>query len=63
MLQDLDLYDESRTLLHSGQLARRYTSRTEVTYTWVDLHVALLDNYRTHFMRRGTYIYSPLNIA
>lgn len=42
---DLDLYDESRTLVHSGPLARRYTSRTEVTYTWVDLHVALLDNY------------------
>ncbi|EKM58279.1 uncharacterized protein PHACADRAFT_140069, partial [Phanerochaete carnosa HHB-10118-sp] len=42
---DLDLYDESRTLQYSGPLARRYTSRTEVTYTWVDLHVALLDNY------------------
>ncbi|GJE88623.1 RhoGEF/DH domain-containing protein [Phanerochaete sordida] len=42
---DLDLYDESRTLVYSGPLARRYTSRTEVTYTWVDLHVALLDNY------------------
>lgn len=44
--QELDLYDDSRTLLHSGRLARRYTSRTEVTYTWVDLNVALLDNYR-----------------
>ena len=43
-MQDLDLYDESRTLLFSGPLARRY--RGEVGYSWADLHVALLDNYR-----------------
>ncbi|KAH9917832.1 CNH domain-containing protein [Fomitopsis serialis] len=31
----LDLYDEKRTLVYSGPLGRR----------WIDLHVALLDNY------------------
>lgn len=41
--QDLDLYDESRTLLFGGQLARRY--KAEVGYNWADLYVALLDNY------------------
>ncbi|CCM01400.1 uncharacterized protein FIBRA_03451 [Fibroporia radiculosa] len=40
---DLDLYDESRTLVHSGPLARRY--RSDMGYNWADLHVALLDNY------------------
>ncbi|KAI0694624.1 hypothetical protein BC835DRAFT_1274268 [Cytidiella melzeri] len=40
---DLDLYEESRTLLHEGTLARRY--KGEVGYHWADLHVALLDNY------------------
>ena len=55
--QDLDLYDDSRTLLYSGQLARRYTSRTEVTYTWVDLHVALLDNYR-----KSTYTFGSTRL-
>ncbi|KAI0752263.1 hypothetical protein BC629DRAFT_1297111 [Irpex lacteus] len=40
---DLDLYDESRTLLYQGTLARRY--KAEVGYNWADLHVALLDNY------------------
>ena len=44
--QDLDLYDESRTLIYSSPLARRY--RGEVGYNWADLHVALLDNYREY---------------
>ncbi|EJU00455.1 hypothetical protein DACRYDRAFT_117410 [Dacryopinax primogenitus] len=37
-LMDLDLYDQKRTLVHSGHLGRKNTQ-------WVDLHVALLDNY------------------
>lgn len=45
-LQDMDLYDESRTLLHAGALFRRYRSKAELSYTWAELHVALLDNYR-----------------
>ncbi|EMD33527.1 hypothetical protein CERSUDRAFT_87363 [Gelatoporia subvermispora B] len=40
---DMDLYDESRTLIYQGPLARRFKS--EVAYSWADLHVALLDNY------------------
>lgn len=39
----MDLYNESRTLVHSGTLARR--ARGDVGHSWVDLHVALLDNY------------------
>ncbi|TFY60446.1 hypothetical protein EVJ58_g5139 [Rhodofomes roseus] len=46
---DLDLYDEKRTLVYSGPLGRRWNekmSQLEVpTYRWIDLHVALLDNY------------------
>ncbi|KZT73684.1 hypothetical protein DAEQUDRAFT_808316 [Daedalea quercina L-15889] len=46
---DLDLYDEKRTLTYSGPLGRRWNekmSQLEVpTYRWIDLHVALLDNY------------------
>ncbi|KAF7799770.1 hypothetical protein EIP86_011012 [Pleurotus ostreatoroseus] len=40
---DLDLYDESRTLVHAGPLARRF--RGDLGYTLADLHVALLDSY------------------
>ena len=43
-VQDMDLYNESRTLVYSGTLARRM--RSDVGHAWVDLHVALLDNYR-----------------
>ncbi|PCH42416.1 hypothetical protein WOLCODRAFT_25360 [Wolfiporia cocos MD-104 SS10] len=41
---DLDLYDESRSLVYAGPLARRYRPDPMV-YSWADLHVALLDNY------------------
>ncbi|KZO91124.1 hypothetical protein CALVIDRAFT_531027 [Calocera viscosa TUFC12733] len=42
---DMDLYDEKRTLVHSGVLGRR--RKTELnTHVWVDLYVGLLDNYR-----------------
>lgn len=40
----MDLYSESRSLVYSCALARRI--RLEMGHTWVDLHVALLDNYR-----------------
>lgn len=40
----MDLYNESRSLVYSSTLARRL--RSEMGSTWVDLHVALLDNYR-----------------
>lgn len=40
----MDLYNESRTLVYSGTLARRIKS--DMGHTWSDLHVALLDNYR-----------------
>ena len=38
----MDLYNESRSLVYSGTLARRM--KLEMGHTWVDLHVALLDN-------------------
>ena len=45
LLQDMDLYDQSRTLLHAGALYRRYRSKADMSHTWAELHVALLDNY------------------
>lgn len=42
-IMDMDLYNESRSLVYSGTLGRRM--RSEMGHTWVDLHVALLDNY------------------
>ncbi|KAK7690932.1 hypothetical protein QCA50_006035 [Cerrena zonata] len=42
---DLDLYDETRTLIRLGSLARRYRKENTVGYSWADLNVALLDNY------------------
>ena len=45
--QDLDLYDEGRSLPHQGPLSRRY--RSEMNFHWADLHVALLDNYCMRF--------------
>ena len=43
-IQDLDLYDATRSLLHQGPLSRKY--KAEMNFHWADLHVALLDNYR-----------------
>ncbi|KAH7911069.1 hypothetical protein BJ138DRAFT_1113504 [Hygrophoropsis aurantiaca] len=42
---DIDWYDESRSLIHSGTLARRSKSDMEWSHSWNDLFVALLDNY------------------
>jgi hypothetical protein len=41
----MDLYDESRTLIQIGTLARRQRSETDWS-GWFDLTVALLDHYR-----------------
>jgi hypothetical protein len=41
-LQDMDLYDEKRTLVHAGVLARRDRDWCG----WTEHFVALLDNYR-----------------
>ncbi|KAH9945453.1 uncharacterized protein BXZ73DRAFT_86925 [Epithele typhae] len=40
---DLDLYDATRSLIHQGPLARRYSK--DLNMYWADLHVALLDHY------------------
>lgn len=40
----MDLYDESRTLVHSSDVARRM--RTDTGFSeWADMNLALLDNY------------------
>jgi hypothetical protein len=42
-MQDLDLYDESRTLVYSGPVSRR--DRSEIDWHgWNDMVAALLDN-------------------
>ncbi|KIY71515.1 Dbl domain-containing protein [Cylindrobasidium torrendii FP15055 ss-10] len=41
---DMDLYDDSRTVVHAGPVARKSRSSTAGT-SWADLHLALLDNY------------------
>lgn len=40
----MDLYDDSRTLIYSGFLARRQRSETD-WHGWNDYFVALLDNF------------------
>ncbi|KAH7930131.1 hypothetical protein BV22DRAFT_1028615 [Leucogyrophana mollusca] len=42
---DIDWYDESRSLMYSGTLARRAKSDMDWSHSWNDLFVALLDNY------------------
>jgi RHO1 GDP-GTP exchange protein 1/2 len=50
----MDLYDEARTLVYSGPLARR--QRTELDWHgWHDLHVALLDNHRKFHARHAMH--------
>ena len=44
-LEDMDLYHEDRTLVHSGTLARRQRNETD-WHGWNDIFVALLNNYR-----------------
>jgi len=40
--QDLDVDDESRTLVHSGPLVRQ---KSDAFHSWSDVFGALLDNY------------------
>ncbi|KAF5327789.1 hypothetical protein D9619_004947 [Psilocybe cf. subviscida] len=42
---DMDLYDDSRTLVYSGPVARRSKSDTGFSDKWLDYSAALLDNY------------------
>lgn len=43
-VQELDRYTDSRSLIHSGTLARR--SKSDMDWNpWYDLYIALLDNY------------------
>jgi hypothetical protein len=49
-MQDLDWYNENRSLVYSGPVARR--SKSEMDWNpWTDLFVALLDNYRKFCVR------------
>ena len=41
----MDLYDDSRTLVYSGPVARRSKSETGFSDKWLDYSAALLDNY------------------
>ena len=44
LLQDLDLYNDNRTLVYAGPAARR--NRQDATFSgWTELYVALLDHY------------------
>jgi hypothetical protein len=44
-LQDLDLYDKSRTLSYSGPVIRRSKGRDSGWSSWTDNVGALLDHY------------------
>jgi hypothetical protein len=44
LIEDMDLYDESRTLLYSSSVARRVRSEASF-HEWDDLVMSLLDNY------------------
>jgi hypothetical protein len=44
LIEDMDLYDDSRTLVYSSSVARRV--RAEASFhEWDDLVISLLDNY------------------
>lgn len=51
----MDLYNENRTLINSGPLARR--QRSENWSGWTDLEVGLLDNYG---MPSGLWIFMAI---
>lgn len=44
VIQDMDFYDESRTLVYSSSVARRVKSEASF-HEWEDLALSLLDNY------------------
>jgi hypothetical protein len=43
--KDMDLYDDSRTLVYSGPTLRRARTDTGFSEKWTNLVAALLDNY------------------
>ena len=46
LCQDMDLYDESRTLVYSGPVSRRARSKTRFSSGgWTELVAVLLDNF------------------
>jgi len=53
---DMDLYSDHRSLVFSGDLARRKRGEIESLRSWADVHVALLDNYliQTQIDERGS---------
>ncbi|KZV97410.1 hypothetical protein EXIGLDRAFT_670103 [Exidia glandulosa HHB12029] len=54
---DMDLYSDQRSLIFSGNLARRRRAELELGKGWVDMHVTLLDNYfiQTKLDERGAH--------
>lgn len=51
LLQELDWYSDSRSLIYAGALVRR--SKSEMDWNpWFELYVALLDNFCMHFPGR-----------
>lgn len=49
--QNLDLLDETRTLVHTGRLLRQSEGNFELS-GWTDTFVLLFDNYREFSFRR-----------
>jgi hypothetical protein len=47
-VKDLDLLNESRSLLHAGKLLRQPDSNSD---PWNDLFVILFDNYRMFYFQ------------
>ncbi|KAL0955022.1 hypothetical protein HGRIS_003941 [Hohenbuehelia grisea] len=67
---DMDLYDESRTLVHDGPVSRRMRLDTGFT-GWAELQLALLDNYllltkeekRSNGMMKRLLVSRPLPLS
>ena len=51
--QDLDLYDDSRILIHSGPLARQKSGTQD---SWSQVFGALLDNYCAQLLLHSCYM-------
>jgi len=43
--QDMDLYNESRSLVYTGPVIRRAKTDTGFSEKWTDVVAALIDNY------------------
>lgn len=55
-MQDMDLLDENRQLIHTGKLLRQPDTGFEWN-GWTELFVLLFDNYRKSFISSGIRIY------